>query len=368
MDEFMTTCNYNTSVHTYEVEHGNFVSFSNGNNISIDDDIYNDGNGTTKTITNVIYYALLFKVVSVLVSSIIFIVGLIGNILVVIVVCRTKNMHTPTNCYLISLAVADSIVLISATLPSVPEPFFEVNEWPWGRPLCSILIFLQYLGVDASSLSITAFTVERYIAICHPMKAQKMCTVNRAKRIIVGIWVFTIIYCAPWLGLTVIRPRDNFSKVVKCTFRLQREAYLAYYLTDLVVFYVIPLLIAGILYALIARILFSSRITKAHGKPTQIAAKHKQTTTSRKQVVRMLIVIVGVFAIMWLPYRFMVVYNSLNKSKYLDLWFLLLCRVMVYINSAINPILYNAMSVKFRRAFRKLLCCGKYHINLLNNI
>lgn len=285
MDELMTTTSYNNSVHTYEVEHSNFIPIlQNGNNISIDKDIYFDGNGTTQATTNVIYYALLFKVVSVLVSSIIFIIGLIGNILVVIVVCRTKNMHTPTNCYLISLAIADSIVLISATLPSVPEPFFEVNEWPWGRPLCSILVFLQYLGVDASSLSITAFTVERYFAICHPMKAQKMCTVKRAKRIIVGIWVFTIMYCAPWLGLTDIRPRDKLSKVVQCTFRLQREAYLAYYLTDLVVFYVIPLLIAGVLYALIARILFSSRITKAHGKPTPIAAKHKQTTTSRKQV------------------------------------------------------------------------------------
>ena len=79
------------------------------------------------------------------------------------------------------------------------------------------------------------------------------------------------------------------------------------------------------------------------------------------QVVRMLIVIVGVFATLWLPYRTMVVYNSFAppKYRYTDTWFLLFCRVMVYINSAINPILYNAMSVKFRRAFQKLLCCGK---------
>lgn len=76
------------------------------------------------------------------------------------------------------------------------------------------------------------------------------------------------------------------------------------------------------------------------------------------QVVRMLIVIVTVFATMWLPYRVMVVYNSFAKEKYYDMWFLLFCRVMVYINSAINPILYNAMSAKFRREFQKILCCG----------
>ncbi|XP_062613776.1 thyrotropin-releasing hormone receptor-like [Saccostrea cucullata] len=72
----------------------------------------------------------------------------------------------------------------------------------------------------------------------------------------------------------------------------------------------------------------------------------------------MLIVIFGVFAILWMPYRVMVVYNSFASTKYKDPWFLLFCRIMVYINSAINPILYNAMSVKFRRAFQNILCCG----------
>jgi thyrotropin-releasing hormone receptor len=55
--------------------------------------------------------------------------------------------------------IADILVLLSATLPGIPEPFFERQRWPWGRAMCSILIFLQYLGVDASSLSITAFTM-----------------------------------------------------------------------------------------------------------------------------------------------------------------------------------------------------------------
>lgn len=73
----------------------------------------------------------------------------------------------------------------------------------------------------------------------------------------------------------------------------------------------------------------------------------------------MLIVIFGVFAILWMPYRVMVVYNSFASTKYRDPWFLLFCRIMVYINSAINPILYNAMSVKFRRAFQNILCCGE---------
>ena len=126
---------------------------------------------TSDNTTMSTYYPTIYQIISALFGIVIFLVGFFGNILVVIVVSKSRKMRSPTNCYLISLAIADILVLLSATLPGIPEPFFERQRWPWGRAMCSILIFLQYLGVDASSLSITAFTIERYIAICHPMTA-----------------------------------------------------------------------------------------------------------------------------------------------------------------------------------------------------
>ncbi len=81
------------------------------------------------------------------------------------------------------------------------------------------------------------------------------------------------------------------------------------------------------------------------------------------QVVKMLLVVVALFAVLWLPYRALVVYNSLAPASgiYRDLWFMLFCRTMIYINSAINPILYNALSGKFRRAFHAQLACLRRH-------
>ena len=46
----------------------------------------------------------------------------------------------------------------------------------------------------------------------------------------------------------------------------------------------------------------------------------------------MLAVVVGLFATLWMPYRVLVVYNSFAKERYTDLWFMLFCRVMVYMN------------------------------------
>ena len=44
--------------------------------------------------------------------------------------------------------------------------------WLWGSTGCSLMVYAQFLAMNASALSLTAFTIERYIAICHPMKAQ----------------------------------------------------------------------------------------------------------------------------------------------------------------------------------------------------
>ena len=109
--------------------------------------------------------------------------------MVVVTVRATKSLHTTTNCYLVSLALADLITLVSSVpqevlsyhilgmtifLPCVflSEFLTSGDRWLWGRMGCSLMVYCQFLAMNASALSLSAFTVERYIAICHPMKAQ----------------------------------------------------------------------------------------------------------------------------------------------------------------------------------------------------
>ncbi|XP_069165093.1 LOW QUALITY PROTEIN: thyrotropin-releasing hormone receptor [Procambarus clarkii] len=309
------------------------------------------------------YYSYVYRIIGTLFQGIIFIIGVIGNVMVVIVVARNKNMATPTNCYLVSLAIADCAVLIAAVPQEIVSYYLIGNHWIWGHVGCAIMIFLQNLGINASSLSLTAFTVERYIAICHPMKAQTVCTVERAKKITLVVWVFAVCYCSPWLYLTTVVPLAYAVDypTQECTFKLSRDQYFLYYFLDIIVFYVVPLLLSCVLYSLIARILFTSQVPK---NPTVNGHHNKKRVNSpRVQVVKMLAVVVAIFATLWLPYRTLLVYNSLlamfGYNTYKDLWYLLFAKTCIFINSAINPILYNALSVKFRRAFKRMLSCGK---------
>ncbi|XP_044515554.1 thyrotropin-releasing hormone receptor-like [Gracilinanus agilis] len=303
-------------------------------------------------------------------------VGIAGNVMVVLVVSRTRHMVTPTNCYLVSLAAADLLVLLAAGLPNLSD---VVLSWVFGHAGCLCITYLQYLGINASTGSLTAFTVERYLAICHPIRAQYLCTVARAKRIIALVWLGTAAYCVMWLFLVDTKEVAFDDGVqVQCGYRVSRELYLPVYFLDFALFYALPLGLATVLYALIARILFLAPLPRSSdadpsssihqgrslGLPSASDGSvrfscrgNRGALSSRKQVTKMLVVVVILFALLWMPYRTLVVVNSFLNPPYLNLWFLLFCRICIYLNSAINPIIYNLMSQKFRTAFQKLCRC-----------
>uniref|UniRef100_A0A4W6DWV3 Thyrotropin-releasing hormone receptor n=1 Tax=Lates calcarifer TaxID=8187 RepID=A0A4W6DWV3_LATCA len=318
-------------------------------------------------------YSIQYKVISSLLLLVICVLGIVGNVMVILVVLTTKHMRTPTNCYLVSLAVADLMVLTAAGLPTITDSIF--GSWVFGHYGCLCITYFQYLGINASSCSITAFTIERYIAICHPIKAQFLCTLSRAKKIILFVWAFTSLYCVMWFYLSDIQELvyDNIT-IITCGYRVPRKFYLPIYFFDFGVFFVLPLLLSAVLYGLIARILFLNPLPsdpkdkKKNGhnnhtinKSTSCKnSRHSSSTaTSRRQVTKMLAVVVILFATLWMPYRTLVVVNSFLDRAFLDNWFLLFCRICIYLNSAINPVIYNAMSQKFRAAFRKICRCRR---------
>lgn len=112
---------------------------------------------------DLISQSLEYKTVSVFLVLLVCTVGIVGNIMVVLVVLTTRHMRTPTNCYLVSLAVADLTVLVAAGLPNISDSL--TGTWVYGHAGCLGITYLQYLGINVSSCSITAFTVERLVPI-----------------------------------------------------------------------------------------------------------------------------------------------------------------------------------------------------------
>ncbi|XP_027977727.1 thyrotropin-releasing hormone receptor-like [Eumetopias jubatus] len=299
-------------------------------------------------------------------------VGVAGNATAILVVLRSRHMVTPTNCYLVSLAAADLLVLLVAGVPTVAEAA-SARAWVFGHAGCLGVTYLQYVGINASTGSITAFTVERYLAIRHPLRAQTLCPVARAKRIAASVWLGTSAYCVLWLWLFLVDTRETAyadGVQVQCGYRVSRSLYPPIYFLDFALFYALPLGLATPFYVLIARVLFVGPLPpgdrghsgSAHQGPPagqrRFSSSGKRgALNSGKQVTKMLTVVVLVFALLWLAYSPLVVVNSFLSPPYLNRGFLLFCRLCVYLNSAVNPIIYALMSQCFREAFHGLSQC-----------
>lgn len=237
-----------------------------------------------------LYYDPAYRIVGTITVAFFFAVGFVGNSMVVLVVSRTSNMKTPTNCYLVSLAVADCLALLSTAVPYLFEFHLIRYKWLFGEAGCRLFVYVQYLSTTASILSITAFTVERYLAVCQPIKAQKLCTMRRAKKIIFIAWIIAVAYNSPWLGLVSVRLKEVRTglKVEHCNFYLSnRKIYLVMFMCDLVLFYAVPLLLTCLLYTLIAKVLLgeSSKIgRRANVWRRTMGSSYRRSHNSRVQV------------------------------------------------------------------------------------
>ncbi|CAJ0922933.1 unnamed protein product, partial [Mesorhabditis belari] len=318
-------------------------------------------------------YTIETRILMTMIFTSLSIIGVVGNAMVVLVVTTVKGMASTTNCYLVSLAIADSTFFV-ATLPS--ELMFLHGDGGWylfGSIGCSFFTSLPYFALTSSVLSITAFTVERYLGICYPYKQLTWCSVARAKTIIKGIWLFSLLYNAPWIYLATIMNEEDGLKI--CTFALDRDnwSYKAIYLFDFFSFYAIPMLLNIVIYVKIAiqisrcgtkmkhtmnkSLNNNSSPTKSESSQDFHVSGSARQQKGRNSVVKMLAIVVLVFAVCWLPYKAMVMHNSFSHvgNKWDSEAYIFIAKTLVFINCAINPILYNVMSKKFRGAFAQLL-------------
>ncbi|XP_049548007.1 thyrotropin-releasing hormone receptor-like [Anopheles darlingi] len=288
--------------------------------------------------------------------------GVIGNIMVPIVILKTKDMRNSTNIFLTNLSIADLLVLLVCT----PTVLVEVNSppevWVLGEEMCKAVPFVELTVAHASVLTILAISFERYYAICEPLKAGYVCTKTRALLICLAAWTVAAILTSPILFFAEysVQPYLDGSRAAMCLTKASNGWTFTFFLMTISLFFVLPLGVLVVLYAIIARNLIASDRARLKIRLSKPELSHK----ARKQVVLMLGAVVLAFFTCLLPFRVLTLwiiivpeetFQQLAPERYYVL--LYFCRIMLYLNSAVNPILYNLMSSKFRKGFLRLCSC-----------
>ncbi|XP_030912642.1 motilin receptor, partial [Geospiza fortis] len=256
-----------------------------------------------------------------------FVVGVAGNVLTVLVIRSYRDMKTTTNLYLGSMAVSDLLILMG--LPFDLYRLWRSRPWIFGQLLCRLSHYLSEGCTYCTILHITALTVERYLAICFPLKAKVVVTKRRVKATIGVLWAFALLSASPFFFLVGVEQPDNhtdFSRECKPTPQALQSGLLATMFWVTTCYFVLPVTCLSVLYGCVGR---SPRT-----------------------------VVVLAFVICWLPFhigRIIFINTRDMRTMLFSQYFNIFALQLFYLSASINPVLYNLVSKKYRAAACKLL-------------
>jgi len=132
---------------------------------------------------------------SLTVYSVIFALGVLGNLLIILTVMQKSSFKSPTNTFLASLASTDLLLILICT----PIKLYRLFAFTWhlGEAVCKITFYVQDMSVICSVLNLTAMSLERFYAVVYPLKARQVCTVSQARRVVAGTWLLAAILALP---------------------------------------------------------------------------------------------------------------------------------------------------------------------------
>lgn len=297
---------------------------------------------------------------------VVFVIGIIGNILVCVAVYRNHTMRTVTNYFIVNLAVADFLVIIFCLPPTV---VWDVTmTWFFGIAMCKTVLFLQSISVTVSVLTLTFISLDRWYAICFPLKFKS--TTGRAQTAIGIIWLFSSASAIPeMIYSTTKQPYEKLGiKTIyftQCEPDWSKETDTIFTFVKMILSYVLPLLLMSIAYIQIIKVLWKSgsashQVLDISGSrhvnsfQMNMNASTEGQLKSRRKAAKMLVAVVVMFAICYFPVHTLSVLRLIVDLKNTEgnRAVSLISHWMCYANSAINPIIYNFMSGKFRKEFQ----------------
>lgn len=233
----------------------------------------------------------------------IFMVGAVGNGLTCMVILHHKAMRTPTNYYLFSLAVSDLLVL----LLGLPLELYEMwCNYPFllGTGGCYFRTLLFETVCLASVLNVTALSMERYVAVVHPLQARSMVTRAHVRRVLGAVWGLAVLCSLPNTSLHGIQQlhvpcRGTVPGSAVCTLVRPRALYNLVIQTTTLLFFCLPMATISVLYLLIGlwlrheRLLLLRQGAKGRRRASDSCRLQRLQDKGRTQVTRCCVSVAG---------------------------------------------------------------------------
>ncbi|KAM9495412.1 trace amine-associated receptor 7a-like [Clarias gariepinus] len=271
-----------------------------------------------------------------------------GNLLVIISVFHFKQLHTPANALVLSLAVSDFFIGAFVMLPM----FIWTIEscWIFGRDLCLMFWLINGFLTISATYTIVLIAIDRYLVLSNPflyiskISRRNMCKVIYSNLLVCLAYIIAFYYFNGIFTGYLICPGE-------CSFALSQ----VWFVMDLIYTFIFPLSVIIIFYTLVFVIAkkhaTAIRELNNHTRPkTQKITSHSMK--SERKAAKVLGILVSVFLVSLLPYY---IYSILGDVVELQAETIHKVLILAYLNSTINPFIYAVFYPWFRKCIKLII-------------
>ncbi|XP_051765723.1 C3a anaphylatoxin chemotactic receptor [Ctenopharyngodon idella] len=282
----------------------------------------NETNSVSPEVTNSI------RVISLVVYSLTFLLGVPGNIFVVYF-AGMKMKRTVNTIWFLNLATADLLCCLSIPF-SMAEILLD-RHWPYGSVMCKILPSVIVINMFASVFTLNLISLDRFTQVITPVWAQNHRNLFLARLSCVVAWVLALVLSLPFMILRHTFT-DEYLNTTHCTFHGEDDDYTKSGTLSIIRF------VFGFLIPLIC-------ITSCYGI---IAHKLGRSNFRSGRAFRIMLAVIVAFFLCWLPYHMVDLIVWYGEESSVSTTLDPLAISLAYINSCLNPILYVFMGQDFK--------------------
>ncbi|XP_038556035.1 5-hydroxytryptamine receptor 4-like [Micropterus salmoides] len=301
--------------------------------------------------------------------------AIMGNLFIMAAVARFQHLRTPTNAFVVSLAVADLLVAVLVMPFSLVR---SISSWHFGRHFCRAHFLLDVTLCTSSIFNLSCVALDRYIAVCDPLHYPARMSPRRVAMLLLLCWILPVVIsslCVS-LGMYTQPPFDVVgSSTQQDTQMCLATFHVPYAFATSAVSFFIPMGFMLFAYGKIFKaaqrqarwihaIDHHSGHLQMNQSPTRTASTRRdQSPVERyslkkeRKAVKTLGLIMGVFLICWLPFFCVNVVHPLKGYSTSPL-VLEASMWLGYANSSLNPFLYALFNKNYHHIFAAMLDCG----------
>ncbi|KAG7469266.1 hypothetical protein MATL_G00127030 [Megalops atlanticus] len=281
--------------------------------------------------------------------SLALVLGLLGNGLVLAVLCRLQRSWSVTDTFILHLTLADTVLLLTL-------PFWAVEAaqgWSFGGPSCKLMGAIFQINFYCGIFLLACISLDRYLSIVHAVQMYSRCKPWVVQASCLCVWLFCLLLSIP--DLVLLEPIEEARRGGKtvCSHNYlkfdtsAKDWRMASRLVYHIVGFILPALVMVFCYSCILL-----RLNRGSQGP------------QKQKAIRVILVLVVVFFVSWTPFNITLIADTFHsegdvsgacKSRAALDVALVVTTALACVHSCLNPALYSCLCINFRRHLLDML-------------